>query len=554
MFNPESRPIGFWQLIVIIAALFSAVLIPVTIVYGMESRSWTDIVNWLITLVFTLDVLVHFNTSFMRHGIVISDRRQLAMSYLKGFFAIDVIAALPIGNILPLLGIAAITPFIARLLFLNRLFKLFRVNLYIKKIAGRMNPAILRLFMLVFWILMAAHFISCFWMYIYGNPDGLGPRGRYIQAFYWTITTLTTIGYGDITPTGSGQMLFVILIELIGAAMYGLIIGNIANLIANIDIAKTQHKEKMEKINTFMNYRNLPGSLKRKINNYYEYLWASRRGYDEASVLQGLPDPLKVSVALYLNKEIIEKVPIFEGASDEFMREIIMNLTPVVYTPGDAIVKAGEVGYDMFFISKGSLDVLSADEETLYNTLSAGQFFGEIALLLSMPRTATIRARDYCDLYRLDKATFDRVLSRYPDFAASINKLARERKARIEAISNEKEKTGKKNKEIKKHNEPAEDVQNIEPADEAPERVRNVVHEILEYGLVLAWDNIHNISYYEIIKKSGKDKNWMPLATKIIENEYCDSEPAKGDNSYRIRAVNDSGPGPWCREYKVVIG
>ena len=111
-----------------------------------------------------------------------------------------------------------------------------------------------------------------------------------------------------------------------------------------------------------------------------------------------------------------------------------------------SIVRAGEVGFDMFFISRGSVDVLSADETTKYATLTDGQFFGEIALLLSMPRTATIRAREYCDLYRLDKETFDRILVRYPSFKENIQELADARKKEVESV----QKTRKKSKEDKK--------------------------------------------------------------------------------------------------------
>ena len=81
--------------------------------------------------------------------------------------------------------------------------------------------------------------------------------------------------------------------------MYGLVIGNIANLIANIDVAKTQYKEKMDRINAFLKYRSIPPRLQQKINDYYDYLWESRRGYDESSVLGDLPGPLKVSVSLF---------------------------------------------------------------------------------------------------------------------------------------------------------------------------------------------------------------------------------------------------------------
>jgi voltage-gated potassium channel len=355
------------------------------------------------------------------------------------------------------------------------------------------------------------------------------PYERFIEAFYWTITTLTTIGYGDIIPAGSLQRVFVIMIEILGAGMYGLVIGNIANLIANIDVAKTQYKEKLDKINTFLKYRNIPYNLQRKINDYYNYLWESRRGYDESSVLADLPGPLKESVSLYLNKDIIEKVPIFEAASEDLIKEVIMNMEPVVFTPGDYIVRAGEVGFDMYFISRGRVDVVSADEKTQYAILTAGQFFGEIALLLSMPRTATIKAQEYCDLYRLDKDTFDRILTRYPDFTKNIQELVEERRAEIG---------------LKDENEIDQDAEEIESAEPAGEI--EVIQAEYEQGRVhLKWSVAPGSDWYEVIRRTPDSDRWQFLFTELRENECTDEQVIEEAYVYRVRGVNDAGPGPW---------
>ena len=430
MIHPDSTFKNSWDSAVLLVSVISAVLFPLSMVFSKEGFLGSSVIPFFVYALFIADIVISFKTGHVSRGKFISDKTLITRGYLRGWFALDLIAAVPLGVFLIFLP----GSFILRILQLNVIIKLIKSNRTIRRLVGRnINPAILRLFLLVFYILLTAHIISCGWILIGGVPPELEGVAKYVRAFYWTITTVTTIGYGDITPAGTNQTFFVILIELIGAGMYGLVIGNIANLLANIDVAKTQYKEKMDKINAFMKYQNIPHDLQKKINDYYEYLWESRRGYDESSVLADLPDPLKVSVSLHINKEIIEKVPIFQHASEDLIKEIIMNLQPVVFTPGDYVVIAGEVGFDMFFISKGSVDVLSADEKVRYTSLTSGAFFGEIALLLSSPRTATIKAIEYCDCYRLDKDTFDTIIARYPDFEASIKELAEKRKAEIEA-------------------------------------------------------------------------------------------------------------------------
>ncbi len=430
MIHPEDRFKTIWDSFVLLVSVFSALLFPLLMVFEMKSFFLSRIAPFFVSLVFIADIIISFKTGYIYRGVLIKDDRSVSRRYLRGWFSLDLIAALPLGVSAVYIPGSAVL----RILQLNVVVKLLKSNKTIRRLAGsNVNPAILRLLLLVLYILLAAHIISCGWILIGGVSSELDQVSSYIRAFYWTITTVTTIGYGDITPVGNNQTLFVVFIELLGAAMYGLVIGNIANLLANIDVSKTQYKEKMDKINAFMKYQNIPHDLQKKINDYYDYLWESRRGYDESSVLADLPDPLKVSVSLHINKEIIEKVPIFQHAGEDLIKEIIMNLEPVVFTPGDYVVVAGEVGFDMFFISKGSVDVLSADEKVKYTTLTSGAFFGEIALLLSTPRTATIKAVEYCDFYRLHKDTFDKIISRYPDFEASIKELAEKRKAETES-------------------------------------------------------------------------------------------------------------------------
>jgi voltage-gated potassium channel len=531
MFHPENKLRTSWDFFVLAVTVLGAIVIPLSVVFDFSSSTAAASLLWIIPAVFIADILVQFNTGFYRLGKTVTRPSSIALRYLKNWFILDLLAALPLGIVIRSFVSAPATALL--LLTLNPLLKLIHSGTALYRIGGtRINPAILRLVLLAFWILLVAHLVSCGWILISGNPENLESVPLYIRAFYWTITTLTTIGYGDITPIGPVQTVFVIFIELLGAAMYGMIIGNIANLIANIDVAKSQYREKLDKINAFLNYRNIPHDLQRKINDYYSYLWESRRGYDESAVIEDLPVALKTTVALQINREVIEKVPLFQTAGEDLIREIVLNLTPVVFTPGDTIVTAGEVGFQMYFISQGSVDVLSADEQTVYATLTAGQFFGEIALLLSMPRTATIRAREYCDLYRLDKDNFDRVIQRYPDFAERINELAEKRQAENEAIQKSKESESKE-KEI-------------------PEEIEEIQAEYTGDAVSLRWNWVRDLRYYEVMRKNPDTGEWAYIEKKLLEPNITDPHPETDRPTvYRIRAIKTSGPGDWSNPVEI---
>ncbi|MEP7321283.1 MAG: cyclic nucleotide-binding domain-containing protein, partial [Saprospiraceae bacterium] len=173
--------------------------------------------------------------------------------------------------------------------------------------------------------------------------------------------------------------------------------------------------------------KKMPKRMQESIFDYYNYLWATRKGYDHAAILSELPESFKYEFTLFLNKSIIEKVPMFKDAEPSLIQEIVICLKPCIYIPGDSICTYGDIGDKMFFINKGAVEVISQDGKQRFATIGEGDFFGEISLILRHPRNATIRAIDYCDLYSLDKESFDRVASHYPEFEKNIHEMAQER-------------------------------------------------------------------------------------------------------------------------------
>jgi len=289
------------------------------------------------------------------------------------------------------------------------------------------NPNLVRLFLFLFWMALSLHWIACGWLALRGINYGYDKVTNYIRALYWCVQTLATLGYGDITPVTEPELIYTIFITLMGVGVFGYVIGSMASLLANIDPARVRHQEAVEKVKAFMKYRQIPFGLQARVLDYYEYLWEKRLGYDESLAISALPPSLKTEVSLFLNREIIQKVPLFRTASEEFIRAIALEMQPVIFLPGDYIVRAGDLGEEMYFISQGAVEIVSADEKVVYATLQPGQFFGEMALILDQPRTASARAVDYCDLYLLRKASLERILLRHPAIAATITDIAKQR-------------------------------------------------------------------------------------------------------------------------------
>lgn len=430
LLNPTDPRKNIWDTFIIIVTTLAAVEIPLRFVLEYPHMwAWDS----LFTLFFTVDMILSFFTGYRRGHHLVRDFSLIAKRYLRLWFWIDFLAAMPLGYlgslILPEDG--AYASVINGLRFFHLLRLAHLIGLYNKwERFNLLNPSYLRLIFFIFWISLIAHWMACGWIFLEGERPGVDLPHRYTTALYWSVTTLTTVGYGDITPKTIPQTIYTMFVMILGVGVYGYVIGNVASLLANIDVAKAHYQEQMDRINAFLKYRNIPPKLSTKILNYYNYLWESRLGYDESSVLDDLPDSLKTEVTLHLNRDIIEKVPLFRGASEELIRDLVLQLRPLVATPGDYIFRRGEIGTNMYFISQGTITIFN-DKQELVATLSDGTFFGEIALLMSTPRTADVRAADFCDLYILEKEDFERCLLRHPEFEKNMRDQARKRFAEL---------------------------------------------------------------------------------------------------------------------------
>jgi CRP-like cAMP-binding protein/Zn-dependent protease len=105
----------------------------------------------------------------------------------------------------------------------------------------------------------------------------------------------------------------------------------------------------------------------------------------------------------------LKGLPCFAHLEPDELGELLREGEWVTYEPGEVIVEQGDVGDAFYALGSGRVDVL--EDEQLVRTMGPGTSFGEIALLLDVPRTATVQARTAVRAYRLTRAGFDALIA-----------------------------------------------------------------------------------------------------------------------------------------------
>ena len=426
----------FYNSILILAALTGTIVTS----YRLTFRDFkTDWIYWLITAVYILDIPYCFNQSVKKGMVVFNDRRSIARMYLRGWFTLDVIACIPFAWIFSFVpgamtgagvfthvGLALDVIVISKVMKMAKISKVSTIFREIRETLS-INPSLMRLITFAFWFVTVVHLMACGWVLIGASEPERPHFDQYLRGVYWCVTTIATIGYGDYTPNHNSnlQIVYTIVVMVFGVGMYGFIIGNVSSLIANLDTARAAYQEKMEEINDFFRIKKVPAALQSRVRDYYAYLWETQKSVTTVSITEELPHTIAMEILLFLNRTILSKVSLFRNAHEIFIREIVQLLRPIVFLPGDYIIRQGEFGDCMYFLSSGDVEVLVGESKIAQ--LGAGSPFGETALLQGEKRNASVRALSYCDVYKLSKSDFDALRARYPEFDAEVKKVIEDR-------------------------------------------------------------------------------------------------------------------------------
>ena len=190
--------------------------------------------------------------------------------------------------------------------------------------------------------------------------------GTIPDAMWWAIVTLGTVGYGDAVPvTVPGKLVAAVTI-LFGLMMIALPVGIVATAFTN--------------------------EIRRR----------------DFVVTWGMP----------------ARFPLFSALNAVEIADIMRLLKAQTFERGDVVIRRGEEGHSMYFIAAGEVEIELPNERV---RLSAGEFFGEIAVLKRTKRSATVTAISRTNLLILDAHDLHALMDRDPRIAEHVRAAARKR-------------------------------------------------------------------------------------------------------------------------------
>ncbi|XP_034180296.2 potassium voltage-gated channel seizure isoform X11 [Osmia lignaria lignaria] len=449
-----------WDWVILLLVMYTAIFTPYVAAFVLsdpdynsrKNKKYSDdpivIIDFIVDVTFIVDIIINFRTTFVNsNDEVVSHPAKIAVHYLKGWFIIDLVAAIPfdlflVGSHTDELGLDKDeTTTLIGLLKTARLLRLVRVARKIDRYS-EYGAAVLLLLMGTFALI--AHWMACIWyaignaerptlkskvgwldilandthqFYSHNNTGGPSIKSRYITALYFTFSSLTSVGFGNVAPNTDAEKIFTIIVMLIGSLMYASIFGNVSAIIQRLYSGTARYHTQMLRVREFIRFHQIPNPLRQRLEEYFQHAWTYTNGIDMNSVLKGFPECLQADICLHLNRNLLNNCRAFEGASPGCLRALSLKFKTTHAPPGDTLVHRGDVLTSLYFISRGSIEILKSD--VVMAILGKDDIFGENPCIYPTvgKSSCNVRALTYCDLHKIHRDDLLDVLALYPEFS-----------------------------------------------------------------------------------------------------------------------------------------
>ncbi|XP_023159294.1 potassium voltage-gated channel protein eag isoform X2 [Ceratitis capitata] len=444
---------AIWDWVILCLTFYTAIMVPYNVAFKNKTSEDVSllVVDSIVDVIFFIDIVLNFHTTFVGPGgEVVSDPKVIRMNYLKSWFIIDLLSCLPydVFN-----AFDRDEDGIGSLFSALKVVRLLRLGRVVRKLDRYLEYGAAMLILLLCFYMLVAHWLACIWYsigrsdadngiqyswlwklanvtqspysYIWSNDTGPelinGPsrKSMYVTALYFTMTCMTSVGFGNVAAETDNEKVFTICMMIIAALLYATIFGHVTTIIQQMTSATAKYHDMLNNVREFMKLHEVPKALSERVMDYVVSTWAMTKGLDTEKVLNYCPKDMKADICVHLNRKVFNEHPAFRLASDGCLRALAMHFMMSHSAPGDLLYHTGESIDSLCFIVTGSLEVIQDDE--VVAILGKGDVFGDQFWKDSAvgQSAANVRALTYCDLHAIKRDKLLEVLDFYSAFANS---------------------------------------------------------------------------------------------------------------------------------------
>ena len=156
-------------------------------------------------------------------------------------------------------------------------------------------------------------------------------------AYYWTIQTLFTVGYGDVPLVNYKERGFAIVWMISGIGFYSLTIGNFTQAIMDLDKNNEQLTENFRVLASVGKKKNLPEIIQSRIRRHLTNQQYQKTYKDSENLYALLPVDLRTQLMEKTHRGVLEKVRFFRNQALEFNAVVVHELRPIFLMEGDLL-------------------------------------------------------------------------------------------------------------------------------------------------------------------------------------------------------------------------
>jgi hypothetical protein len=289
--------------------------------------------------------------------------------------------------------------------------------------------------------------IACLWLWV-GLAE-TGPLGwiqrlqlsrtdfpdLYLHSLYWTVTTLATVGYGDITPKTSLEISLAIAMMMTGAVLLAFAVGNVVSIISQLDGGRLEHRNRQSAITRYLQLNGVERHTIDRVRRFNDYQWARTRGINPRQLLADLPAELRSEVTIRILQESVNKIPLFLAASTCLQKRLLAELVPVTFPPSTVVLEDEAMGEQILFITSGSV-AINTNEPIPLEMLryGPGDYVGDLAFFLRERRTEPVISQTYVEAFLLNRQSFDQLCQAEPRFKELLRQVAAKQTERNQTL------------------------------------------------------------------------------------------------------------------------